>query len=205
MQRSFTALLLIFVTSPVWAQSAIPGTFRTLPPQTTPDYFAPILTPPEVSFGSGISGPVVVNRQPLTVVAPSYIPVDPSIVAQAETMTVADAAANSRANSARMREPERFDFVIAPGAGSLYSGDNQSLGEMAAALRKGPPPTKRNFNNDDISRMNGTSSGNYAMPANSAPQDQPQAQPNPPQPKKDQTELNKPHSPFSPPAISAEQ
>jgi hypothetical protein len=203
MQRSFIALLLIFITAPVWAQNSIPGTFRTPPPQTTPDYFTPILTPPEVSFGSGLSGPVIINRQPLTVVAPAYIPVETSVVAQAETMTVAEAAANSRALSAHARETERFDFVIAPGSGSLYSSEDQSLGELAASIRKGPPPTQRNFTNDDISRMNGTSNGNFAMPANSVPKDQQQAPPKPPQQKKDQTENQ--HSPFAAPPISAEQ
>lgn len=205
MQRSSIALLLIFITTPVWAQNAIPGTFHTLPPQTTPDYFTPILTPPEVSFGSAISGPVIVNRQSFAFSAPQTVSLEPSIAAQAEPVTVAEAAAYSRANSARVREEsDRFDFIIAPGSGSLYSGEDQSLGELAASIRKGPPPTQRNFTNDDISRMNGTSSGNYAMPAGSAPKEQPPTEPKPPQQKKDQTQ-NKPHSPFAPPAISAEQ
>ena len=205
MQRSAFALLLIFITAPVWAQNAIPGTFRTLPPQTTPDYFTPILTPPEVSFGSGVSGPVIVNRQPFAFTAPLTVSLEPSIAAQSEPITVAEAAANSRANSARVREEaERFDFIIAPGTGSIYSGDDQSLGELAASIRKGPPPTQRNFTNDDISRMNGTSTGNFAMPANSAPSNDQQTAPKPPQQKKDQTQ-NKPHSPFAPPSVSAEQ
>lgn len=203
MQRSVIALLLIFITAPAWAQNAIPGTFRTLPPQTTPDYFTPILTPPEVSFGSGLSGPVIVNRQSFAVTAPPNTSIAPSIAAQSEPITLAEAAAENRGLSARVREPERFDFVVAPGSGSLYSGDDQSLGETAAALRKGPPPTQRNFTNDDISRMNGTSSGNFAMPANSAPKDKQQAPAKPPQQKKDQTENQ--HSPFSPPPTSAEQ
>ena len=202
MQRSAIALLLIFITAPVWAQNAIPGTFRTLPPQTTPDYFTPVLTPPEVSFGSGVSGPVIVNRQAFAVTAPSYVSLEPSIAAQSEPVTVAEAAANSRALSARVHDAERFDFIVAPGTGSLYSGDEQSLGEVAASIRKGPPPTQRNFTNDDISRMNGTSNGNFAMPANSAPKDDQQAAPKPPQQKKDQTKV---HSPFAPPAVSAEQ
>lgn len=205
MQRSFIALLLIFITAPVWAQNAIPGTFRTLPPQTTPDYFAPVLTPPEVSFGSGLSGPVIVNRQSFAVTAPQGVSIEPSIAAQSEPMTVAEAAANSRALSAHAREDERFDFVVAPGSGSLYSGDTQSLGELAASIRKGPPPTQRNFTNDDISHMNGASNGNFAMPAGSPPKDQPQAQPKPQQQQKNQTEMKNQHSPFSPPAISAEQ
>jgi hypothetical protein len=204
MQRSAIALLLIFITAPVWAQNAIPGTFRTLPPQTTPDYFTPVLTPPEVSFGSGVSGPVIVNRQAFAVTAPSYVSLEPSLAAQSEPVTVAEAAANSRANSARVRdEADRFDFIIAPGSGSLYSGDDQSLGELAASIRKGPPPTQRNFTNDDISRMNGTSNGNFAMPANSAPKEDQQTTPIPPQQKKDQTKNV--HSPFAPPAVSAEQ
>jgi hypothetical protein len=40
------------------------------------------------------------------------------------------------------------------------------------------------------------------MPANSAPKDDQQAAPKPPQQKKDQTKV---HSPFAPPAVSAEQ
>jgi hypothetical protein len=206
MQRSFIALLLIFITAPVWAQNAIPGTFRTLPPQTTPDYFTPILTPPEVSFGSGVSGPVIVNRQAFAVTVPQGVSIEPSIAGQvagqSEPITVVEAAANSRALSAQMHEA-RFDFIVAPGSGSLYSGDDQSLGELAASIRKGPPPTQRNFTNDDISRMNGTSNGSFAMPANSAPKDDQQTVPKPPQQKKDQT-LNQ-HSPFAPPPISAEQ
>jgi hypothetical protein len=203
MQRSFIALLLIFITAPVWAQNAIPGTFRTLPPQTTPDYFTPVLTPPEVSFGSGVSGPVIVNRQSYAVTVPQGVSIEPSIAAQSEPITVAEAAANSRALNAHMREADRFDFIIAPGSGSLYSSDDQSLGELAASIRKGPAPTQHNFTNDDISRMNGTSNGNFAMPANSAPKDDQQTAPKPPHQKKDQT-LNQ-HSPFAPPPISAEQ
>jgi hypothetical protein len=205
MQRSFIALLLILITSPAWAQNAIPGTFRALQPQTTPDYFTPILTPPEVSFGSGLGGPVIVNRQSFAVTVPEGVSVEPSLAASSSSapMTVAQAAANSRALSASAREAEHFDFIIAPGSGSLYSGENQSLAELAASVRKGPPPTQRNFTNDDISHMNGTSNGGFAMPAGTPPKDQPQEQPQPPQPKKDQTQNV--HSPFSPPAVSAEQ
>ena len=199
MQRSALALLLLLITAPVWAQSTIPGTFRTLPPQTTPDYFTPILTPPEVSFGSAISGPVIVNRQAFAYSSPQTVSLEPSIAAQSESMSVVEAAANSRANSARLKEDAKFDFIIAPNGGSVYSGEDKSLGEMAAALRKGPPPARRNFSNDDINRMNGTSNGEFGMPAGSAPPSQPKA----PQ-KNDQTQ-SKPHSPFSPPPVSAEQ
>ena len=204
MQRVWIVLLLIVIAAPIWAQTQIPGTFRVLPPQTTQSYYSPLLTPPQVSFGSGVSGPVVINSQPYTVVAPSDVQVEPSVAAQ--TMTVAEAAANSRAQSALAREAEHFDFIVAPGSNLAPSGEDQSLGELAASLRKGPPPTQRNFTNDDISRMNGTSNGNFAMPAGAPPAGQPQAQPAPPQqPPKNQTEMKKQHSPFSPPAISAEQ
>jgi hypothetical protein len=204
MQRVWIVLLLIMIAAPVWAQSQIPGTFRVLPPQTTPSYYAPLLTPPSVSFGSGVSGPVVVNQEPLTLVAPYGVPVDAS--GMAPEVTVAEAAANSRAQSAQMRGAEHFDFIVATGSTLSPSGEDQSLGELAASLRKGPPPTQRSFTNDDISRMNGASNGNFAMPAGTPPAGQPQTQPAPPQqPPKNQTEMKKQHSPFSAPAVSAEQ
>ncbi len=201
MQRASILLLLILLTMPAWSQVAIPGTFRTAPAQTTPDIFTPILTPPEVSFGSGLSGPVVINRQPVFVGVPQGAPAEPSMAtgtAEPE-MSVVQAAANSRAISAQLHaERAPFDFIVAPNSDSVGSGSGESLGEIAASLRKGPPPTQRNFNNDDISRMNSSSSGNYAMPAGKAPQTQQQTEPKPPQPQQNQIDQKRQRTPFTP-------
>ncbi|HEX6880116.1 MAG TPA: hypothetical protein VF135_07115 [Terriglobales bacterium] len=201
MQRTSILLLLILLTMPAWAQVAIPGTFRTAPVQTTPDIYTPVLTPPEVSFGSGLSGPVVINRQPVLVAVPQGAPAEPSMAAAAAEpeLSVAQAAANSRAITAQLHNDKApFDFIVAPNADSLGSNSGESLGEIAASLRKGPPPTQRNFNNDDISRMNSSSGGNYAMPAGKAPQTQPQTEPKPPQPQQNQIDQKRQRTPFTP-------
>lgn len=206
MQRTFIALLLFLFTLPVWAQAPIPGTFnRTQPHPNTDLYAVPVITTPQISFGSGLTPPVVVTGQ-TTLVSSPRVEYEPSVISNQENENEEQPAV---AYSARLK-PMRlapFDFVVAPTDGVALGESSEeapSLAEQAAALRKGPPPTQRNFTNDDINRMNQSSGGNFAMPAGNAPQqEQPQAQPTNPKPPKDQSQ-DKPRSPFAP-QVSAEE
>lgn len=204
MQRTFLALLLFALTLPAWAQAPIPGTFnRTQPRPNTDLYAGPVITTPQISFGSGLTPPVVVTGQ-TTLVSSPHVEYEPSMISNQENEEQPTMQAYSGRLKAMRLAP--FDFVVAPTDGVALgeSEEGPSLAEQAAALRKGPPPTQRSFTNDDINRMNQSSSGNFAMPAgNPAQEQQPQAQPTNPKPPKDQSQ-EKPRSPFAP-QVSAEE
>lgn len=201
MQRSTLTLLLLLLTATAWTQVPVPGTFTARPGSGTYVYGAPILTPPEASFGSGLTGPIVVNHVPIVVATPENVPVEPSAIAQSQD--IATAAAEQGAGAAPPRRVA-FDYIVAPSSG-IYAGaasgvGDRSLGQVAESMRKGPPPTQRSFTNDDILRMNSVSNGGFPMPSGAAPQ--PQTQP-PPQTQPQQPPHNRagmqPRSPFSPP------
>lgn len=182
------------------AQSAVPGTFSAQGTQPSAMAAGPLLTPPSVSYGSGLTPPTVVSGQTMLVSAPQSNMAEPSAVQQrvyagyvtpvngyvpmptAGFMPVAPAGNVNAANVARAR----FDYIVAPSGSSDFGeasgtrvGDT-SLGQLAASLRKGPPPTQRTFTNDDIARMNGVSGNNYQMPGASTTQPQyPQQQTQP--------------------------
>jgi hypothetical protein len=213
MRRTLTALLLLLLTAPAWSQVTVPGTFnRPQPLRDTDLYMVPTLTTPQASLGSGLSAPVLITGQTMVVSSPqvAYGQATAEEAENAPGGLPAEVALNEpppgTAIRGRTMQVARFDYVIAPTAGFSPGepGEEASLGEMAAAMRKGPPPTQRSFTNDDILRMNQSSSGNFAMPAGKTPQAQPSPPPTPaPNPPKNQSQ-EKPHSPFSPP-LSAEQ
>lgn len=181
MQRIAFSLLLALGAVTAWAQTPIPGTFNSAPAQSTMIAAGPILTPPMVSFGSGLTPPIVVNSQAAYVAAPHASEAEPSMVSTRNAANFPSFANSGAEMSGLGTAPSRprFDYVIAPNSG-VYSGGegvaaasgvgDVSLGQIAASMRKGPPPTQRTFTNEDIGRMNGVTNGNYTMPGASTPQ-----------------------------------
>lgn len=170
MRRTGLLLVLIGAGGVAFGQ-ALPGTFTAQAPQPVtvvagPMYSAPLLTTPIVSFGSGLTPPVIVNGETTIMGAPR-----PSAAAASMYQQEAQGA-SGQAVSQNPAENQKFEYVIAPSGGTngeVSSGvGTTDLGEKAAAMRKGPPPTQRTFTNQDIERMH--SSSNYPMPnENAAP------------------------------------
>lgn len=183
MQRVVFSLLLALGTVTAWAQTPIPGTFNSAPAQSAMIAAGPILTPPMVSFGNGLTPPVVVNSQAAYVAVPHASEAEPSMVSTRTAASLQGLGSNSAelsgTGTGSAPSNSRFDYVIAPNSG-VYSGGegvaaslgvgDTSLGQVAASLRKGPPPTQRTFTNEDIGRMNGVTNGNYTMPGASTSQ-----------------------------------
>ena len=210
MQRVGSALLFLLFVSAAWAQSTtIPGTFNTAPAQASAVVAGPLLTPPSISFGQGVNGPLVVNGQTAVittapnvnaagyvaateqnVVYPGYVS-GGGYVAMPAAVTVPVENAAPVTTAQQPTVPRHFDYIVAPTIDTATGmetpgggvGDT-SLGQIAATLRKGPPPTQRNFTNDDIARINGMTNNNYKMPAGTeqpqAPEQQQQQQAKPP-------------------------
>lgn len=201
MQRTLTALLLFLFALPTWAQS-IPGTFTRMQARRDIDlYSIPVITTPQIAFGSALTPPVLSIGQQIVVSTPTGT-YDPSLLTQGQQETETAVSEDSEQaywpNRPRMRRVQmaRFDYVVAPteGAGPGQS-ETESLGAAADSMRKGPPPTQHTYTNQDIDRMNQSSPGNFTSPA-AKPQQQP-AQPIPNvQPQKDESPQNQ-HSPFA--------
>ncbi|MDT8068064.1 MAG: hypothetical protein ROO76_07840 [Terriglobia bacterium] len=196
MQRTLTALLLFLFTLPAWAQS-IPGTFNRMPPRRDVDlYSVPVITTPQISFGSGLTPPVISLGQEQVVSTPTGTYPPSLLLQQGESYEE-----NQQPNSwpyARLRPVRmaRFDFVVAPteGVGPARS-ETESLGEAADSMRKGPPPTQHTYTNQDIDRLN-NSNQNFSTPS-AKPQEQPAQPPSNVQPQKQQLQENQ-RSPFAP-------
>lgn len=200
MQRFAIALLLLLAVSSMWAQTQIPGTFSAQPPQPTAIVAGPILTPPEVSYGAGLFGsPAVVNGLAYVVTAPQPTYVEPSAIANT-TRTLQNSGSNGTLGAGSLNTqtaaagPGYFDYIVAPRSGGLAGVESvagnvgdPSLGQVAASLRKGPPPTQHLFTNDDIARLKGVTNNNYQMPGASTdqpayPQQQPHSEASAPLP-----------------------
>lgn len=201
MHRIGTALLFLLMVSTAWAQSTVPGTFNSQAAQPTAVVAGPILTPPIVSFGSGLSAPTVINGQTAIVAgvpqpaipetsAGGYVSGVNGFVPMPTTPVVSVRPAGATTTqSGPLMQPVRFDFIVAASPVSLTGSEiadggvgDPSLGRIAASLRKGPPPTQRNYTNDDIARISGAT--NNQMPGASTtqptyPQQQPQTNPQP--------------------------
>lgn len=184
-------MLFLLLVGSVRAQSAMPGTFTTPPIQTSAVVIGPILTPPLVSFGSGLTPPVVVNGQAMVVSAPMSNLISPSAVQQSTYAGYVNGSSGYVSMPTPLEVPVRnpvptasestkgtparhktayFEYVVAPSVSSFGIEEtgtgvgDTNLGQMADNLRKGPPPTQRNFTNDDIARLNGVTNDNYQMP-----------------------------------------
>jgi hypothetical protein len=193
-------LLFLLMVSTAWAQATIPGTFNTQAGQATAVVAGPILTPPIISFGSGLSAPTVINGQTAivtgvpqgpagTISTPGYVTGMNGFVPMPTTPVIPVAYAGAvPTQPAPPTQTARFDFIISirpvNSSGSEAAdgavGD-RSLGQLAASMRKGPPPTQHQYTNDDIARIN---SSNNKMPGGSTeqppyPQQQPQTNPQP--------------------------
>ena len=193
MRRTGLLLVLIGAGGMAFGQ-ALPGTFTAQAPQPVtvvagPMYSAPLLTTPIVSFGSGLTPPVIVNGETTIMGAPRPSAASASMYGAQQEFQ----ATSGQAVSQSTAENQKFEYVIAPGGSNTGEGasgvGSTDLGEKAAAMRKGPPPTQRTFTNQDIERMH--SGSNYPMPNENVAPANPTAQPQ-------QTQQEK-RSPFTPP------
>ncbi len=198
MQRTLTALLLFLFTVPAWAQAPIPGTFtRTQSRRDIDLYSIPLITTPQISFGSGLTPPVLSIGQEIVVSTPtgSY---DPSLLTTQVSETTAEESEPAYWPQRRMR-PARmahFDYVVAPTDGvNPGESESQSLGAAADSMRKGPPPTKHTYTNQDIDRLNQSAPGNFTTPTDK-PQQEPGQPPSNVQPQRQQLQPNQ-QSPFA--------
>jgi hypothetical protein len=204
MQRTLTTLLLFLFTLPAWAQS-IPGTFTRMQPHRDIDlYSIPLITTPQISFGSALTPPVLSIGQEIVVSTPTGT-YDPSLLTQgqeeSETAVPEDSEPAYWPNRPRMHHAKmaRFDYVVAPTEGANPGqSEAESLGTTADSIRKGPPPTQHTYTNQDIDRLNQSAPGNFTSPA-AKPQQPAQPTPNIPpnvQPQKEELQQNQ-HSPFA--------
>lgn len=196
MQRTLTALLLFLFTSPVWAQS-IPGTFTRVQPRRDIDlYSIPLITTPQISFGSALNPPVLSIGQEVVVSTPTGT-YDPSLLTR-EPEATSEESEPAYWPPRRMRPVRmaRFEYVVAPTEGpNPAQSEEESLGETADSMRKGPPPTKHTYTNQDIDRLNQSAPGNFTTPS-AKPQEQPAQPPSNVQPQKQQLQQNQ-RSPFA--------
>ncbi|HEU5404054.1 MAG TPA: hypothetical protein VFU86_22050 [Terriglobales bacterium] len=197
MQRTLTALLLFLFTLPAWAQS-IPGTFTRMQPRRDVDlYSIPMITTPQISFGSALTPPVLSIGQEVVVSTPTGT-YDPSLLTQEQESSSEEPEPGYWPRE-RMRHVKmaRFDYVVAPTEG-VNPGEleGESLGAAADSMRKGPPPTKHTYTNQDIDRLNQSAPGNFTSPT-AKPQEEPAQPPTNVQPQKQQLQQNQ-HSPFAP-------
>lgn len=195
MQRTLTALLLFLFTLPAWSQS-IPGTFNRMPPRRDVDlYSVPVITTPQISFGSGLTPPVVSLGQELVVSTPTGT-YPPSLVLQQGESNEENREPGRWPRAHLRPEHIRFDYVVAPTEGvNPAQSETESLGEAADSMRKGPPPTQHTYTNQDIDRLN-NSNQNFSTPS-AKPQEQPAQPPSNVQPQKQQLQQNQ-RTPFAP-------
>ncbi len=201
MQRTLTALLLFLFTLPAWAQS-IPGTFTRVQPRRDVDlYSIPMITTPQISFGSALTPPVLSIGQEVVVSTPTGT-YDPSLLTQGQEEAESATPENSEPaywTRARMHHVKmaHFDYVVAPTEGvNPAQSETESLGAAADSMRKGPPPTQHTYTNQDIDRLNQSAPGNFTSPA-AKPEQQPAQPPSNVQPQNEQLRQNQ-HSPFAP-------
>ncbi len=158
------SMLLLLLSTGLFAQAPIPGTFTTVPTAPMVQYGTPILSAPVATLGSGLTPTVVTNRQ-------TYIPGAPQ-AAVVETETAEGAAAQSsesnQQGAARQTAsvPKHFDFGYGDNSGlDTGVGESQSLAEIARATRRGNAQafSGRTITNDDVNKMN------QQFPAGSVP------------------------------------
>lgn len=199
MQRTLTALLLFLFTLPAWAQS-IPGTFTRMQPRRDVDlYSIPLITTPQISFGSALNPPVlsvgqeVVVSTPTGTYDPSLLTREPEEISEESEPAYSEPSYRPRIRHVRMA---RFDYVVAPTEGvEPGQSEGESLGTAADSMRKGPPPTQHTYTNQDIDRLNQSAPGNFTTPS-AKPQEQPAQPPSNVQPQNEQLQRNQ-HSPFA--------
>jgi hypothetical protein len=139
------------------AQMPVGGTFSTVQAQPV-FYGTPIVAPPIVSLGNGLTPTVITNRQPFVVGAPQFTAQENSN-APTGTAEAAEASQEQQPTTEGAQPTRRrFDFVVssAGAQSSDLSGDTRSLVEVAAATRKSrmAPAAGKAYTNDDVGRMN---------------------------------------------------
>jgi hypothetical protein len=194
MQRTLTALVLFLFTLPAWAQAPIPGTFNRMSPRRDIDlYSIPVITTPQINFGSALTPPVIVLGEEQVVSTPTGT-YPPSLLTQGWQRNEGNREPERWPRS--YMRPAEFDYVVAPTEGpSPSQSETESLGEAADSMRKGPPPAQHTYTNQDIDRLN-NSNQNFSSPS-AKPEEQPAQPPSNVPPQRQQLQ-EKQHSPFAP-------
>jgi hypothetical protein len=159
MRTCLCVAVVMMISLAMFAQMPVGGTFSNVQTAQPVVYGTPIVSPPTMTLGNGLTPTVITNRQVFVVGAPQFVTQDNS---NASTGS-AGAGENSQeqqttAGTQQAPVRRRFDFVVTSGGAgtSNVSGDTRSLVEVAAATRKThvTPAAGKAYTNDDVGRMN---------------------------------------------------
>jgi hypothetical protein len=159
MRTSLVLAAVLTVSIAACAQMPVGGTFSSVQAQPV-QFGTPVMSPPIVSLGNGLTPTVITNRQPFVVGAPQYVL--PETVTVAGEETGAESPQEQQQTTGRTQQTHarrRFDFVVSPGGTQPGAsvGDTRGIVEAAAATRKATritPMSGKAFTNDDVVRMN---------------------------------------------------
>jgi hypothetical protein len=158
MRTSFGIAVVVMVSVAMWAQMPVGGTFSNVQAQPV-QYGTPIMSPPTVTLGNGLTPTVITNRQPFVVGAPQFLRTEPVTAPVNAQPAESDNEQPATPGGQQQRQArKRFDFVISSGGAQSgrAANDSRSLVEVAAATRKAhiTPISGKVFTNDDVARMN---------------------------------------------------
>jgi hypothetical protein len=152
-------IAVMMISIAMCAQMPVGGTFSTVQAQPV-FYGTPIVAPPIVSLGNGLTPTVITNRQPFVVGLSQYVPAEavPPPVTNVSQITESENPEDQQTTAGGPKERRHFDFVVSKdeARSSDLSGDTRSLVEVAAATRKSrmAPAAGKAYTNDDVGRMN---------------------------------------------------
>jgi hypothetical protein len=159
MRTCLCVAVVMTISMAMFAQMPVGGTFSNVQTAQPVVYGTPIVSPPTMTLGNGLTPTVITNRQVFVVGAPQFVTQDNSNSSTGS----AGAGENSQeqqttAGTQQAPVRRRFDFVVTSGGAgtSNVSGDTRSLVEVAAATRKThvTPAAGKAYTNDDVGRMN---------------------------------------------------
>jgi hypothetical protein len=159
MRTCLCVAVVMMISLAMFAQMPVGGTFSNVQTAQPVVYGTPIVSPPTMTLGNGLTPTVITNRQVFVVGAPQFVTQDNSNSSTGS----AGAGENSQeqqttAGTQQAPVRRRFDFVVTSGGAgtSNVSGDTRSLVEVAAATRKThvTPAAGKAYTNDDVGRMN---------------------------------------------------
>ncbi len=169
----------------LFAQTPIPGTPNTTPPQTTQQINGSgnnsgyIVAPPTITLGNGISPTVITNQDAVQVTVPQNMAVSGSTVQAPNPATVNNAPTANPGTTSGVQQngQQHFDFVVAPTSdnsdiGGSMSDDTVSLGEVARKYRNGRQISKRTITNADVDALNQQYGGSAPLQDNNSQQQQ---------------------------------
>ena len=153
--RTILGVAVVMLSVAMFAQMPVGGTFSNVQAQPV-QYGTPVMSPPIVSLGNGLTPTVITNRQPYVVGAPQFVA--PETPSQVSSLENPEEPQTPSAGTQKTPPRKRFDFVVTSGGvqSGAATGDTRSLVEVAATTRKSrvAPAEGKAYTNDDVSRMN---------------------------------------------------